>query len=177
MRTITILMIALVLVASPAFATTWEVDYILRSELGETTTFYGPGTYAFLLNTDDTTTVYILEGNWNFLGYYRTISLPSDLPPISFPVGTNAAAAFVVDDPPGLSVAEPATLWLVLVAAAVILMMLHTDRRNDGVGTLIPMTSDERSDLAVLTVQIGSARCKGQKMARACPQTLLTTIR
>lgn len=97
--------------------TTWTVDYYLRGSLSQYHTFYGPGTYDFLL-APDYITVYVIEPRGTtfgstFLGYYGQVVLPESMPAIRFPVGTDAAVAVPVSittTPPTVTVPELAIL-------------------------------------------------------------------
>src|SRR5437867_7007339 len=105
-----VLALLLVLCSSVAVAdTAWTVTYSTRGAPG-TGGFYGVGTYLFLLEPTYIP-VYIAarrpDGflDWSFLGMYGQpalgygqASVPAEIPPISFPIGRNAAVAVPVPE-------------------------------------------------------------------------------
>lgn len=90
--------LAVLLVAGPASADTWQLDYLVRGSVGQATHFYAPGSYEFLL-TPTSVPVYIFDTPTRFLGFYGDVALPADLPPITFPTGFDQIVAFRVTTP------------------------------------------------------------------------------
>lgn len=95
-------------------STIWQVDYFLTGDISTYHTFYAPGSYDFLLRPGFIS-VYQLGDGCCFLGYYGSVTLPADLPPIVFPAGTDQAVAYLVDPPDPTAVPEPSTLALIAV--------------------------------------------------------------
>jgi hypothetical protein len=121
MRTCLVLLILVMLVTPVGAATIWDVEYFIRGDISQVTTFYGEGTYIFLGSAaNQTTAVYLNElGPISypdgtsyiglasfFIGYYAcapspyssctgigSAVLPEGFPAIAFPEGYDEAIA------------------------------------------------------------------------------------
>lgn len=54
----------------------WRVDYLVRKPAGQSTNFYGDGTYMFLKN-NGYVPVYLRNVNWIFIGMDADLTLPA----------------------------------------------------------------------------------------------------
>ncbi len=94
-RRLLVVLVVLVLVANPVGATTWQIEFFTQGDGGRAAHFCWDHTYLFL-SRPNYVAVYLAQSNvvdWHFLGFYGLVTLPSDMPVISFPAGQDMAQA------------------------------------------------------------------------------------
>jgi hypothetical protein len=97
-RVVVAILLVLALFSGPAGATVWETTYFTRAAGGSAPNWCVNGHY-LLLQGPSSTTVYIHQTDWVFLGLYGQVTLPTDFPVINFPVGKDLATVVPIPCP------------------------------------------------------------------------------
>jgi exosortase/archaeosortase family protein len=85
--------ILMLVIAAPAAAQTWQVDYTTRGDISQVTQFYGTGAWLFLKTPTTDIPVYLQNGGWQYQGSYGQVNLPEAIPDIKFTGSYDQAVA------------------------------------------------------------------------------------